>query len=124
MVLAPLCLTLPFVQPGDYYGYVSTIAALATILVYGAVTLAEAVEAARLRRIGWAILGGSGTVALGWTLLCSVTPVPPPPADLWPPLVLVWVAIGLALPMLRPKLKTGSGAGVGTMLEEAGPAGA
>ncbi len=104
LVLVPLCATMPFVLPGDYYGYGSTIAALATILVYGAVTLAESVEAARLRRIGWAVLGATGTVALAWTLLCSVTPVPPPPANLWPPLVVLWVVVGLMLPWVRPRL--------------------
>ncbi len=105
VTLVPIIATMWWVKAGDYYGYLSTIAALATILVYGAVTLAETVEAARLKRIGWAILGGSGTLALSWTLLCSVTPVPPPPADLWPPLVVMWVAIGLVLPWARPKLK-------------------
>jgi len=105
--LVPLCATLGGgrVQPGDYYGYLSTIATLALILVYGAVTLAESVEASRLRRIGWALLGAAGTLALGWALACSIIPVPPPPANLWPVLVLAWVAIGLVLPILRPRLK-------------------
>jgi hypothetical protein len=105
--LVPLCATLGTtrVQPGDYYGYLSTIATLALILVYGAVTLAESVEAARMRRIVWSLLGAAGTLSLVWSLACSIIPVPPPPANLWPVLVLIWVAIGLMLPIFRPTLK-------------------
>jgi amino acid transporter len=105
--LVPLCATLGTtrVQPGDYYGYLSTIATLALILVYGAVTLAESVEAARMRRIAWSLLGAAGTLSLVWSLACSIIPVPPPPANLWPVLVLIWVAIGLMLPIFRPTLK-------------------
>jgi len=93
------------VQPGDYYGDTSTIATLALILVYGAVTVAESVEAARLRRLFWALLGAAGALCLAWALVCSIIPVPAPPANLWPVLVLAWVGIGLVLPLLRPKLK-------------------
>ncbi len=93
------------VQPGDYYGDTSTIATLALILVYGAVTVAESVEAARLRRLLWALLGAAGALCLAWALVCSIIPVPAPPANLWPVLVLAWVGIGLVLPLLRPKLK-------------------
>ncbi len=105
LVLMPLCVCLTFVLAGDYYGYLSTIATLALILVYGAVTVAEAVEAWATRRLAWAALGISGTLGLAWALFCSIVPVPPPPADLWPKLVLVWVAAGLLLPLVRPKLR-------------------
>jgi len=108
--LVPFCVSLSGlgggrVQPGDYYGDLSTIATLALILVYGAVTVAESVEAARLRRLFWALLGGAGALCLAWALVCSIIPVPAPPANLWPVLVLGWVGIGLLLPVLRPKLK-------------------
>jgi amino acid transporter len=110
VALVPFCASLSGVfggrvQPGDYYGYLSTIATLALILVYGAVTVAESVEAARLRRVFWALLGGAGALCLAWALVCSIIPVPAPPANLWPVLVLGWVCIGLILPVIRPRLK-------------------
>jgi amino acid transporter len=110
LALVPFCISMSGagggrVQPGDYYGYLSTIATLALILVYGAVTVAESVEAARLRRVFWALLGAAGAFCLAWSLVCSIVPVPAPPANLWPVLVLAWVGVGVALPMFRPKLK-------------------
>jgi amino acid transporter len=103
--LAALCATLPFARPGDDYGYISTVATLALILVYGAVSNAEALEAAQRRRIFMALLGLAGVVALGWALLCSIVPVPPPPAKYFAPLVLAWVAAGLTLPLIKPRLR-------------------
>jgi amino acid transporter len=103
--LATLCATLPFARPGEDYGYISTVATLALILVYGAVSSAEALEAAQRRRIVMALLGAGGVVALGWALLCSIVPVPPPPARYFAPLVLAWVAAGLALPLIKPRLR-------------------
>ena len=105
LVLLPICLCLPWVRAADYYGYLSTIATLALILVYGAVTVAEGVEAARKRRALWVGLGTAGTLGLGWALLCSIVPVPAPPANLWPALVVAWVAAGLFLPWLRPAMR-------------------
>jgi len=105
MVLVPLCLALIRVSPADYCGYLSTIGALASILVYAAVTIAETVEAIHVRRAIWAILGITGTGALGYAMLCSIVPVPAPPANLWPYLVMAWVGLGAALPLLRPSLK-------------------
>ena len=102
LILIPLCICLLWISAADYYGYLSTIATLAMILVYASVTIAEAVEAARLRKIAWCLLGISGTLGLSWALLCSILPVPPPPANLWPPLVLAWVAAGFLLPVIRP----------------------
>jgi amino acid transporter len=110
LALVPFCISMSGVgggrvRPGDYYGYLSTIATLALILVYGAVTVAESVEAARLRRVFWALLGAAGAICLAWALVCSIVPVPAPPANLWPVLVLAWVGVGVALPLFRPKLK-------------------
>ncbi len=105
LVLVPLCLALIRVRPADYCGYLSTIGALACILVYAAVTIAETVEAIQVRRAIWAILGITGTGALGWSMLCSIVPVPPPPANFWPYLVMAWVSLGAALPLLRPSLR-------------------
>jgi amino acid transporter len=105
-LIIPLCATLTWLQPGDYYGYLSTIAALAMILVYAAVTVAEAVEAIKIRRLAWSLAGITGTIALAWSLLCSITPVPAPPANWWPYLVLAWVAVGAALPVFRPALRS------------------
>jgi len=110
LALVPFCVALSGVgggrvRPGDYYGDLSTIGTLALILVYGAVTVAESVEAARLRRIFWSVLGAAGAFCLAWALACSIIPVPPPPANLWPVLVVGWVCAGLLLPVLRPRLK-------------------
>ena len=105
IVVAPIVICLTFLRAGDYYGYVSAIATLAVILVYGAVTIAETAEAVVKRRVAWALAGVTGTLGLAWALLCSTLPAPPPPANFWLPLVLTWVAAGAFLPVLRPALR-------------------
>jgi amino acid transporter len=102
IVLAGLVLWGAAVGAGDYYGYLGTIGTLALILVYLGVTLAEAVSAGRRARVGWSALGMAGAVLLLWPLGNSLFPVPDPPYNLFPYVVLGWVALGVVVAWLRP----------------------
>jgi amino acid transporter len=93
------------VDSNEFYGDSATVATLAIILVYIGVTLGEAMEAARVRRIGWVALGVAGTAMLGWALLCSVIPTTGPSGVVWALCVLAWLALGGIVLFLRPRLR-------------------
>jgi amino acid transporter len=92
----------PFVGPGNFYSYVSTIAVLALILVYIGVGGAEMVEAWAERRPVWAVACFLGPLLLLWVLYCNVYPVPSFPNNLWPYVALAWVMLAWALTRVRP----------------------
>jgi amino acid transporter len=92
----------PFVGPGNYYGYVSTIAVLALILVYIGVGGAEMVEAWRERRPVWSTACVLGPVLLLWVLYRNIYPVPIFPNNLWPYVAAGWVTVAWLLTRLRP----------------------
>ncbi len=92
----------PFTGVSAFYGAVATIGTLALILVYMAVTVAEAVDAARARKMLWAALGVAGTIILVWPLYNSIYPVPSYPGNLWPYVVVAYLIAGLGLLSVRP----------------------
>lgn len=102
LVLAGILLWAPFVGAGTYYGYLGTIGTLALILVYLGVTAAEAISAGRRAKWTWSVIGLAGAVLLLWPLGNSLLPVPDYPYNLFPYLVVGWVAIGGVLMWLRP----------------------
>jgi amino acid transporter len=102
---AGVILWAPFAGASGFYGAVATIGTLALILVYMGVTIAEAMDAARARKAAWAALGVAGTMILVWPLYNSVYPAPAFPANLWPYVVLAYLAAGLALLALRPSFE-------------------
>jgi amino acid transporter len=87
--------------PGPYYGALGTIGTLALILVYMGVAWAQAKEASRG---AGTILGLAGILLLVWPLYNSVYPVPAYPGNLWPLLLLGWLACGGLLLLVRPQL--------------------
>ena len=101
--LAVLCLLIwaRAAGPGPYYGAFGTIGTLALILVYMGVALAQAKYAAKAAGIA---LGLAGVLLLIWPLYNSVYPVPAYPGNLWPILVLAWLACGGLLLLIRPQL--------------------
>jgi amino acid transporter len=90
--------------PGAYYGALGTIGTLALILVYMGVAWAQAKEAASQRRGVGCAVGVAGALLLVWPLYNSVYPVPAYPENLWPLLLLGWLACGGLLLRLRPEL--------------------
>ncbi|MEP9376117.1 APC family permease [Aquabacter sp. CN5-332] len=104
LMLAGLLGWAPFIGPADYYDDVGTIGVLALILAYLGVTAAVAAHAVKAGKIGWVVLGGLGTLAMIWPLYNSVYPVPDFPGDLWPYVVLAWVAVGMGLLVLKPAI--------------------
>jgi amino acid transporter len=109
-----------------YYGATATIGALALILVYMGVTVAEAVDAVRSRKAVWAAFGVLGTLILLWPLYNSVYPAPAYPGNLWPYAVLGYLVVGAGLLVLRPAIGEASlqapawdGAGLEEKTEEA-----
>jgi amino acid transporter len=104
IMIAGVVLWAPFVGAGDYYGDMGTIGTLSLILVYMAVTGAEAVDAGRTRRSTWAVFGAAGTIILLWPLYNSVYPVPAYPGNLWPYVVIVYLVIGVVMLFARPAL--------------------
>jgi amino acid transporter len=101
--LAVLCLLIwaRTAGAGPYYGAFGTIGTLALILVYMGVALAQAKYAAQAAGIA---LGLAGVLLLIWPLYNSVYPVPVYPGNLWPILLLAWLACGGLLLLLRPQL--------------------
>ncbi len=102
LMLAGVLLWAPSVGPGDYYGGMGTIGTLALILVYLAVTGAAMVAALRVGRGVLALAGAGGTLLLFWPLYNSLYPVPAYPADLWPYVVVIYLAAGAGMVALRP----------------------
>jgi amino acid transporter len=102
IMLATLILWAPWTGAENYYGYVGTIGTLALILVYLAVTVGGARAAKHRSAALWCAAGVAGTVLLLWPLGNSLYPVPAHPYDLFPYVVLAWIAAGLGLVMLRP----------------------
>lgn len=94
----------PFTGPANYYGAMGTIGTLALILVYMGVTIAEAMDAARARKMLWAALGVAGTMILLWPLYNSVYPAPAWPGNLWPYAVAAYLVVGLVLLAMRPAI--------------------
>ncbi len=104
LMIAGVALWAPFVGAGNYYGDMGTIGTLSLILVYMAVTGAEAVEARLTQRSLGVAFGVAGTIILLWPLYNSVYPVPSYPGNLWPYVVIVYLAVGVALLFARPAL--------------------
>ena len=102
LVMTPFLLWAPFVGAGNFYSYTSTVGVLALILVYIGVGGAEMVEAWRERRRIWAAMCTLGPFILLWVLYRNIYPIPGFPNNLWPYLVLVWVAASWAVMKLRP----------------------
>lgn len=75
----------------------ATIATLVLMLVYIAVAAAQGLDAARRGRPAWSACGALGAVLLLWPLANSLVPVPEWPANLWPFIVLAWMAAGTLL---------------------------
>jgi amino acid transporter len=90
--------------PGVYYGAMGTVGTLALILVYMGVAWAQAKEAATRRHGVGCAVGVAGALLLVWPLYNSVYPVPAYPDNLWPLVVLGWLACGVLLLRLRPEL--------------------
>jgi amino acid transporter len=101
-----LCLLVwaPRTGPRAYYGALGTVGTLALILVYMGVAWAQAKEAATRRRGVGCTVGLAGALLLVWPLYNSVYPVPAYPDNLWPLLLLGWLACGGLLLRLRPEL--------------------
>lgn len=99
-----ILLCAPFTGATGYYSAMGTIGTLALILVYMAVTIAQAVDAARSRKTLWAAFGILGTLILLWPLYNSIYPAPAYPGYLWPYVVLIYLASGIGLLVLRPAI--------------------
>lgn len=105
VAIAGVILWAPFTGANGYYDAVATIGTLAIILVYMGVTVAEAVDAVRARKVAWATLGVAGTMILIWPLYNSVYPVPIYPGNLWPYVVIAYLIVGIGLLVKRPMVK-------------------
>jgi amino acid transporter len=110
VVLCGILATLAFLAWGPntgaagYYANVSTVGALALILVYLGVVAAFCRQAFRRRRRLWPTFTIVGGIILIWCLINTVYPVPAYPDYLWPYVVIAWVAVGVVLLWLRPAL--------------------
>lgn len=102
LMIIPFILWAPFVGPGDYYAYTSTVGVLALILVYIGVGGAEMREAWHERRYAWSAACLLGPLLLLWVLYRNIYPVPEFPNNLWPYVALAWVMVAWALTRWRP----------------------
>ncbi len=94
----------PWAGPTAYYSYASTVGTLALILVYISVGAADMVEGWRELKPLWSAFCTLGPVLLLWVLSRNVYPVPDYPNNLWPYLVLAWLAVAWGLMRARPAL--------------------
>jgi amino acid transporter len=88
----------------SYGGDIVTVGTLALILVYIAVTAAQAVDALRSRRPTLAMIGSFGAALLLWPLWNSLYPVPPWPGNIWPYIVVAWLGLGVLTVVIRPSV--------------------
>jgi amino acid transporter len=102
MITVVFLLWAPFVGPGNYYSYASTIAVLALILVYIGVGGAEMVEGWREGRRLWSATCVLGPILLLWVLYRNIYPVPDFPNNLWPYVTLAWILLAWAVTRMRP----------------------
>jgi len=102
LIIVPFLLWAPFAGAGDFYSYASTIGVLALILVYIGVGGAEMIEAWREQRPLWSFACVLGPLLLFWVLYRNIYPVPDYPNNLWPYVVVAWVAASWAVMRLRP----------------------
>jgi amino acid transporter len=102
LIIVPFVVAAPWCGGASYYSYASTVGTLALMLIYVGVGGAESVEAWREQRRGWALTCLLGPVILLWALFRTVYPVPDFPNNLWPYVVLAWIAAATALLRLRP----------------------
>ncbi|HTV94891.1 MAG TPA: APC family permease [Steroidobacteraceae bacterium] len=102
LIFVPFVAWGPIVGSGNYYSYTSTIGVLALILIYVGVGAAEAVEAWREQRPGWAGVCVLGPILLLWVLYRNIYPVPEFPNNLWPYVAFVWASASWALMRWRP----------------------
>jgi len=101
----PLLAILFGTSTDDFYGDTAEMGTLGIIAVYACVTIAETVEATRARRIGWVALGISGTGMLAWAMVASLLPTPGSSSTIWALSVLLWLAVGGVLLIMRPQLR-------------------
>lgn len=104
LTAVPFLVWAPFVGPGNYYSYTSTVGTLALIGVYISVGAAETVEAWHEQRPLWSAVCVLGPILLLWVLYRNVSPVPEYPNNLWPYVVLAWVAAAWAFIRVRPSM--------------------
>lgn len=97
LMLAGLIGWAPLIGPTAYYDDVGTIGVLALVVAYIGVTAAAAVQARRSGSRLWQAAGALGALAMLWPLYNSIYPAPDYPGNLWPYVVLAWIAIGVAL---------------------------
>jgi len=105
MVLAFAVNLILIAQPGTaVFGWLGTIGVLALLLVY----LATQVSAIRLfASIGrWRglhfVVPALAIVLLGYTLYSNVYPVPAPPMNIFPYLVVAWIVVGVVVVIANP----------------------
>ncbi len=104
VLLVTYLLWAPQSGAGDFYSYTSTIAVLALMVIYIGVGAAELVESARERRPVWLAACALGPALLVWVLYRNIWPVPEFPNNLWPYVVVAWVAAAGLLMRWRPRI--------------------
>lgn len=89
----------------NVFGWLGTIGVLALLLVYLATQIAAIRLFGRIRRWrGWQFaIPSLAIVLLAYTLWSNVFPVPAAPYNVFPYLVLAWLAVGIVIAVLSPK---------------------
>ena len=92
----------------NVFGWLGTIGVLSLLLVYLATQVAAIRLFSRIKRWrGWQFaIPGLAIILLAYTLWSNVFPVPAPPYNVFPYLVLMWLAAGMVIVLLSPKAAT------------------
>src|SRR5215471_5733535 len=95
----------------DVFFYLATIGTLSLLVMYVLTNVAAARHLGR--RSLWQVVAPTGGVLIaGFVLYHNVWPVPPPPYEYFPYLVLGWLAAGLVITMVVPGFSAKVGAGL------------
>jgi amino acid transporter len=107
----------------NVFFYLATIGTLSLLTMYVLTNVAAARHLGR--RSPWQVVVPAGGVLIaGFVLYHNVWPVPPPPYQYFPYLVLGWLAAGLVITAVVPGFSAKVGAGLGRVAEAEAGAGA
>jgi len=106
----------------DVFFYLATIGTLSLLVMYVLTNVAAARHLGR-RSLWQVVVPAGGVCIAGFVLYHNVWPVPPPPYEFFPYLVLGWLAAGLVITMVVPGFSGKVGAGLARVADAEAAAG-
>jgi hypothetical protein len=96
----------------DVFFYLATLGVLSLLVMYALTNVAAAQHLGR-RSLLQALLPAGGVLVAGFVLYHNVWPVPPPPYEFFPYIVLAWLIAGLIISVVIPHFSQKVAGGLG-----------